>query len=205
MRPFVLGIAGGTASGKSTLTTAVSAELGERCLVIKHDRYYFSIPADFKEHPETFNFDHPDSLETDRLIRDLGALAQGQGSFLPRYDFATHLRLSDEWIEPRPIIIVEGILVLSCQKLCERFDLKLFIDAPQSIRLARRMQRDQQTRGRKPKDILEQFERSVEPMHNRFVEPSKENADRIVDGTVDVEQLTSELLALIDERTNKHG
>ena len=186
--PTIVGIAGGTASGKSTLARAVAEATG--ALHILHDRYYFTLPEAFRERPSTYNFDHPVALDTERLIENLASLRAGQSASLPVYDFKTHTRAPElEEVAPHPIVLVEGILAFSEPRLCELMDLQLFVDAPADIRLMRRIRRDLQKRGRTIEAVLEQYERTVRPMHEAFVAPTQAGADLVLDGTEPPEEL----------------
>lgn len=196
MKPFVVGIAGGTASGKTTAAQQFVERLGARGVLIDHDRYYKSLPPHTR--PLDHNFDHPHSLDTERLVRDLDGLRAGTAVRVPRYDFASHSRLGEEdLLEPTPVIVVEGILVLSDAALRERFDARIYVDAPDDTRLIRRIRRDLKQRGRQVDEVLAQWERTVAPMHRKFVAPSKAHADIVLDGTEDLASLVNELLALV--------
>jgi uridine kinase len=198
MRPVVVGIAGGTASGKSTLARKLCEVLGDRSLLLLHDRYYFSLPEHLRGNPLEYNFDHPESLETERLVRDLATLRTGKPAMLPRYDFAHHLRCEEEdRVEPHPVIVLEGILVLADPGLRAVMDHRVYVTAPDDIRLARRIRRDLDHRGREVHEVLAQYERTVRPMHLAYVEPSRAHADLVIDGTVSVEQSVRRVLDLI--------
>lgn len=182
----VLALAGGSGSGKSTLARALVERLGaSRCLHLQHDRYYRSLPdgAD----PVAYDFDRPEALDTERLAADLGLLLRGHPAALPRYDFARHRRLEeDEPVEPRELIVLEGILVLWAPELQPLLHHRVYVHAPEEVRLARRMQRDVVERGRDPEGVLAQFQRSVRPMHARYVAPCRAGADLVVDGAADL-------------------
>lgn len=183
-KPYIVGIAGGTGAGKTTLAHILFDHLGDdRALSIAHDAYYrdFShIPADQRGQ---INFDHPDALETDLLVQHLQALSRGETVSIPTYDFATHIRTGRTFeICPRPIIIVEGILLLVEQILRDVLNLKIFVDTPPDIRLIRRINRDVDKRGRTPKSVTLQYRETVRPMHDAYVEPSRKYADLIVCG-----------------------
>ena len=200
MIPTVVGIAGGTASGKTTTARALVDRLGEQCLWITHDRYYKTMPVEFEADPTAYNFDHPDALDTVRLVRDLAALRRGESVQLPGYDFSRHERAQPEtWdpVDPRPLIIVEGILVLSDPALREQMDHKVYVHAPDDIRLMRRIRRDVTHRDRDVAEILHQYERTVRPMHNRYVAPSMGFADLVVDGTTTTEAMVASVIALV--------
>lgn len=196
MKPFVVGIAGGTASGKTTAAHQFVEKLGARAVLIDHDRYYKSLTPHTR--PLDHNFDHPHSLDTERLVRDLDGLRAGKTVAVPRYDFASHSRLPEEDVlEPRPVIVVEGILVLADEDLRARFDAKVYVDAPDDTRLIRRIRRDLKQRGRQVDEVLSQWERTVAPMHRKFVAPSRAHADIVLDGTEDVAALVNALLSLV--------
>lgn len=198
MRPLLVGIAGGSASGKSTLSKAVVEALGDRGLLVLHDRYYKSLPPHLEQHPLDWNFDHPISLETERMVADLAELRAGRTARLPVYDYATHRRRpTDEEVPPRPVIIVEGILVLAIEGLRDVLDKRVFVSVPDDVRLIRRIRRDTDTRGREIHQILEQYERTVRPMHQRYVEPSRTWADLVVDGQAPLEASMGMVLDLI--------
>lgn len=181
-RPRIVAIAGGSASGKSTLSAALVDQLGDRAGLILHDRYYRSPPAETEV--STWNFDHPDSLDTPLLVAHLDALRDGRAVDVPRYDFAQHCRAGGtDRVMPAPLIVVEGILVLADADLRARCDVSIFVDTAADIRLARRIRRDVLERGREPLGILERYLSMVRPMHEAYVEPSKRHADLIIDGT----------------------
>lgn len=193
---FFVGVAGGTASGKSTLCRALADRLGEACLHVIHDRYYHSLPEGMR--PLDYNFDEPKALDTARLVRDLDTLRSGQPVDMPQYDFKAHRRHPEpERVAPRPVVVVDGILTLSDDRLRERFDLSVYVDTPDDIRLIRRLRRDMARRGRAAEDVLVQYETTVRPMHERWVAPTRTRADLILDGTLAPQQLLLELLAEI--------
>lgn len=196
MRTVVIGMAGGSASGKTTAAAVLARRLGERCLLVQHDRYYR--PLAEGTDPAAHNFDHPDALESDRLAADLDALRAGRRARLPRYDFATHRR-EDRWddADPRPVVLVEGILVLADPVLRAALDHRVFVHAPDDVRLVRRIRRDLAERGRALADVLHQYERTVRPMHEAHVAPSRVHADLVLDGTRDPEGLAEEVLLLL--------
>ncbi|MGC6487631.1 MAG: uridine kinase [Planctomycetota bacterium] len=182
-RPFLLGISGGSGSGKTSLTRALQDALGaEGCSVLDHDSYY----RDLSDRPlsarERVNFDHPDSLDNDLLAHHLGALQSGRPVERPVYDFATHTRTRQtKRVEARPLVICEGILVLAVPALRRRLDLSVFVDAPADIRALRRVQRDVGERGRTVASVVQQYCETVRPMHAQFVEPAKRVADLVLD------------------------
>jgi uridine kinase len=181
-RPVIIGLAGGSGSGKSTILRRLLDELGpERVSVLPHDAYYRDLSDLPLQERERVNYDHPASLETPLLVHHMECLLEGRAVEKPIYDFTRHTRSSQtERIQPTPIIIVEGILVLAETTLTERMDIRLFVDTDDDIRLMRRIRRDMEERGRSLESILEQYETTVRPMHVEFVEPSKRNADVII-------------------------
>lgn len=180
--PVVLGIAGGSGSGKTTVLQQIIREFGsDPIAVLDHDAYYRDLSPLSPEERSQFNFDHPDALETDLMAEHLDRLIEGESIEKPVYDFTTHTRKDEtETVEPRPVIIIEGILVLAESILEERMDIKIYVDAADDIRLMRRIRRDINERGRSIEGILRQYERTVRPMHLEFVEPSKREADIII-------------------------
>ena len=178
----VIGIAGGSGSGKTTVMRRVLDAFGPRRIaLLDHDAYYRDLAHLPAEARARFNFDHPDALETGLMVEHLDRLLGGHAIEKPTYDFTTHGRRDEtERIEPRPVIIVEGILVLAEPELRERMDIKLYVDAPADVRLMRRITRDLHERGRSIEAVLAQYQHSVRPMHLEFVEPSKRCADLII-------------------------
>jgi len=187
-RPFVVLIAGGTASGKTTLCRKLVEKTG--ALLITHDRYYCDIP-----HPRGFNFDHPDALDTARLEADVDALCSGVSTDLPVYDFATHSRTDQtERVDSGSLIVVEGILVLQSLRLVRAASLIVYVDTPDDIRLVRRIRRDISERGRTVDSVLDQYLGTVRPMHRAFVESTRDRARLVLDGTREPTQLLDELM-----------
>ncbi|PSQ74062.1 MAG: uridine kinase [Bacteroidetes bacterium QH_9_64_21] len=180
--PVVIGIAGGSGSGKTTVLNRIIGEFGpDPIAVLDHDAYYRDLSHLSPEKRARFNFDHPDALETELMTEHLDALIEGEAIEKPVYDFTTHTRAEEtETVEPRPVIIIEGILVLAESSLEERMDIRIYVDAADDIRLMRRIRRDLQERDRSIEGILRQYERTVRPMHLEFVEPSKREADIII-------------------------
>ena len=183
-KSYVVGIAGGSGSGKTTLATALLDRLGDdKGVVIPHDAYYRDLAHLTVAEREEHNFDHPDALETELLLSHLEILDSGEVVQIPQYDFETHTRIKDgRSLDPKPVIVVEGVLVLADEALRDRLDLKIFVEAPPDIRLSRRLMRDQRERGRDTESVISQYEDTVRPMHDRFVEPSKAFADVIYPG-----------------------
>ncbi|NOY89603.1 MAG: uridine kinase [Deltaproteobacteria bacterium] len=180
--PFVIGIAGGTGSGKTTIARRIAASVpAESVSTLEHDSYYRDRPDLTYEERCALNFDHPESLETPLLAQQLEALRAGDRVDAPIYDFKTHTRKDESRrVLPTPVIVVEGILVLAESSLRELFDIKIFVDTDADIRVFRRIRRDIEQRGRDFASIREQYYRTVRPMHLRFVEPSKRWADIII-------------------------
>jgi uridine kinase len=180
--PFLIGIAGGTGSGKTTVANAIVKRVGEeRIAILSHDSYY----RDFVDLPKDIldrqNFDHPDSLESELLVRHLKALKQGMVVETPIYDFKVHRRAAESRrVEPRRVILVDGILIYAEPELRKLFDVKIYVDTDADIRFIRRLKRDIAERGRTVDSVVKQYESTVRPMHMEFVEPSKRYADLIV-------------------------
>jgi uridine kinase len=186
-------MAGGTASGKSTLAQAVAARLD--ALLVSHDRYYHDVVE-----PLGHNYDHPDALDTARLVADMRCLAEGKAALLPIYDFATHTRLTDlERTEPKPVVLVEGILTLADSRVRSLAQLTVFVEAPDDIRLVRRIRRDVLSRGRSVEGVLAQYMKTVRPMHEQFVVPSGTGVDVRLDGTAPPETLVRRLVTIIED------
>ncbi len=180
--PLVIGIAGGSGSGKTTIAEAL-ADAIDGVTFIRHDDYYRHRPELTLEQRALLNYDHPDSLETDLLAKHLQMLRDGQPIDKPTYDFTNHIR-SDKTIAiaPAPVVVIEGILVLAEPALRDHMDLKVFVDTDADLRLARRLERDITERGRTADSVLRQYLATVRPMHLEFVEPSKKHADIIIPG-----------------------
>lgn len=178
----VIGIAGGSGSGKTTVLHRIMERFGpEQLAVLDHDSYYVDLSHRPMEERAAFNFDHPHALETPLMRAHLDRLIEGYPVDKPLYDFTTHSRKrATVRVEPRPVLIVEGILVVAERVLRERMDIKIFVDADDDVRLMRRIRRDMIERGRTIEMVLEQYERTVRPMHLEFVEPSKRLADVII-------------------------
>lgn len=180
--PVVIGVAGGSGSGKTTVARRIVESLGdEHVSVLYHDRYYRDRPDLRLEERAALNYDHPDSLETDLLVRHVRALREGQAIEMPGYDFARYCRRpTTETIQPRRAIIVEGILIYAEAALRELMDVKVFVDTDDDTRFIRRLRRDVADRGRTMESVIEQYLGTVKPMHLEFVEPSKRYADVII-------------------------
>lgn len=181
-RPFVVGIAGGTGSGKTTVAHKLAEAMPEgRCVTIEHDAYYYDQGHLAAEDRAKINYDHPASLETGLLIDQLRALRDGRAVEVPIYDFANHTRRAESRpVLPARVIVVEGILVFTEPALRELMDIKIFVDTDPDIRLMRRIRRDLEHRGRTFQSVREQYYATVRPMHLEYVEPSKRWADIII-------------------------
>ncbi|MFA6956922.1 MAG: uridine kinase [Thermoanaerobaculia bacterium] len=180
--PVIIGIAGGTGSGKTTIARRVYEQIGrDRIEWISHDSYYRNFGDLPLEERHRVNYDHPDSLETTLMVEQLDQLLGGNPIEIPVYDFSTHLRsVHTRRVDPKPAVIVEGILVLAEPEIRKRIDIKLFVDTPADIRFLRRLRRDIESRGRTVESVIDQYLATVRPMHEEFVEPSKRFADLII-------------------------
>ena len=178
---IVIGIAGGTGSGKSTITRKLIQRFGSDVSVIHHDNYYKAHHNMPYEERCKLNYDHPNAFDTDLLIRAVEDLKNGLEVTCPVYDFTIHDR-SEETIIVRParVIIVEGILIFESRELCSLMDIKLYVDTDADVRILRRITRDVRDRGRSLESVIDQYLQTVKPMHEQFVEPSKKNADIII-------------------------
>jgi uridine kinase len=199
---FILGVAGGSGSGKTYFAKALTEALGEHATIVYQDNFYIDQSHRFDHDGGSVNFDHPESLELTLLAKCLGELKTGKGTKIPQYDFVTHSRLKEELHVPQKrIIIVDGILIFHPDYLRPQFDEMVFFDTPEELRYQRRLERDVKERGRRPEGVREQFLKQVKPMHDEFVEPSKAFAHKVIRdlGEFD-EQLksyTQKLLSLI--------
>ena len=180
--PLVIGIAGGSGSGKTTVAQEILQRVGpERIAYIQHDSYYKDLTGLPPTQRAEVNFDHPNSLETELLIEHVEQLKHGHTIEVPIYDFSTHSRTDKTFsVTPHGVIVVEGILIFVEAALRPLFDVKLFVDTDADIRLIRRLQRDITERGRTVETVIKQYQSTVRPMHLEFVEPSKRYADVII-------------------------
>ena len=178
---MIIGIAGGTGIGKTTITRRLIQNFGSEVSVIHHDNYYKAHHDMPYEERAKLNYDHPNSFDTDLLIRDLKELRQGRTITCPVYDYAIHDR-TDKTVTVRPtrVIVVEGILIYENRELCDQMDIKLFVDTDADVRILRRIVRDVRDRGRSLESVINQYLNTVKPMHEQFVEPSKRRADIII-------------------------
>lgn len=181
MKRVIIGICGGTGSGKTTLAEKIYNRFRSRATLISMDSYYKSNPSIPLEERAKCNYDHPDAFETELLIKHLKQLKNGGAVDVPQYDYCNHLR-KDEFVrvESRQIIITEGILLLENIALCNLFDIKIYVDTDADVRILRRIMRDVNERGRSLDSVVKQYQATVKPMHEQFVEPYKRRADIIV-------------------------
>jgi uridine kinase len=201
--PIVIGIAGGTGSGKTTVAHTIVERVGAQYIAyLPHDAFYRDLSHLPPEKRSEVNFDHPNSLETELLIQHIQQLKVGQPIDLPIYDFKTHTRTSQTRpLHPQPIILVEGILIFAEPKLLPLYDIKIFVDTDADIRFIRRLQRDIQERGRTTESVIDQYLATVRPMHLEFVEYSKRYADIIIPeggfNTVAIDMVVARVLELL--------
>lgn len=203
---MIVGVAGGTGSGKTTFAKALSKLVPTQAVIITQDSYYASFSELSFEERVKINYDHPDSFEDSLLIEHLKALRRGESIEVPVYDFAAYTRSQDVIkVEPVPIVIVEGILVLANPELRRLFDLKIFVDNDPDVRVLRRLIRDVKERGRTLDSVQTQYLKTVKPMHEAYVEPSKKYADLIVpEGGFNTVALTT-VAALLKEYLRQIG
>jgi len=203
--PVLIGIAGGTGSGKTTVANGILERAGaENIAFLPHDAYYRDLGDLPSPQRELMNFDHPDALETTLLIKHLKALRNLKPVEIPIYDFTTHSRTSlTKLVEPKPVILVDGILIFAEPDLKELFDVKIFVDTPADVRFIRRLQRDIAERGRTVESVIHQYQTTVRPMHEEFVEPSKRHADVIIPeggwNTVAMDMVVTRIEALLSQ------
>lgn len=210
MKTIIIGIAGGTGSGKTTLTKRLWEHCGaEEVSIINHDSYYKRHDELSYEERCKLNYDHPDSFDTALLVEHLNLLREGHAVQVPVYDYTIHNR-SDKTVEvaPAPVIIVEGILIFTAPELCDLMDLKVFVDTDADVRILRRIVRDVKKRGRTLDSVVTQYLTTVKPMHEQFVEPSKRKADLIVPeggrNLAALELLTKWLATHLEEARNEN-
>lgn len=179
---MIIGICGGTGSGKTTIARAIVEAVGARSVVlIEQDSYYRNLADMPLDERHQANFDHPDAIDSDLLVNHLKRLKGGDSVEMPLYDMVTHTRYEEtELIEPKPVVIVEGILIFAEPRVLDLLDMRVFVDTPDDIRLMRRLKRDITERGRTFERTLDQYARTIRPMHFEFVEPSKRHADIII-------------------------
>ncbi|MCC7443111.1 MAG: uridine kinase [Bdellovibrionales bacterium] len=202
-RPHILAVCGGSGSGKTTFARKLAERLNSgavadapRAVILAQDSYYIDQSARFKEDGGDVNFDHPDALEWPLIAEHLRALRAGRAVEVPVYDFATHRRLNRTEHPPAvPVIIVDGILILSQEILLPLYDDVIFLDVPEKLRFERRFRRDTVERGRTAEGVLRQLERQVKPMHDLYVQPSARHAHRVIHDTVEFDRVLEEVAA----------
>lgn len=205
MQPIVIGVAGGTGSGKTTVANQILQRVGAQLITyIPHDAYYRDHSHLPLRQRDRVNYDHPNSLETELLIEHLKELRAGHAVEIPIYDFTTHTRTQQtRHVEPAPVILVEGILVFAESKLRELFDVMLYVDTDADVRFIRRLQRDIEERGRSVESVCEQYLSTVRPMHLEFVEPSKRYANVIIPeggfNEVAIEMVAARVKGMLEE------
>ena len=203
VKTLLLGVAGGSGSGKTTVSDSILNRVGHnRIVYLQHDAYYRDRSTLPLEERARINYDHPDSLETELLIDQLKALQAWQPIQMPQYDFAKHTRKREtRMIEPRAVILVEGILIFADRTLRDMFDIKIFVDTDSDLRFLRRLQRDIAERGRTTDSVIQQYLDTVRPMHLEFVEPSKRYADVIIPeggfNTIAVDMVVARINAIL--------
>ena len=204
MGSIVIGVAGGSGSGKTTVVRGIIRQLGtDAVTVIHHDSYYRDTSHLAPDDRNAINYDHPDALETELLTEHLCELRAGRSVAVPVYDFSEHRRLPDrELVEPRKVVIVDGLLILWDAALRALMDIKVFVDTDADLRFIRRLERDIRERGRSTDSVIQQYQRTVRPMHLEFVEPSKRYADIILPegghNTVAIDMLVTTVRAALD-------
>lgn len=204
-QPVTIAVAGGTGSGKTTVSVALLERVGrDNVAYLAHDNYYKDLRNLPPEQRKLINFDHPDSLDTPLLIEHIQRLQAWQPVEMPTYDFAHDARLeASEYVAPQPVILVEGILILTDERLRQLFDIKIFVDTDADIRFIRRLQRDIAERGRSVESVINQYMKTVRPMHLKFVEPSKRHADLIIPqgghNIVAIDTIATRLRAMLHE------
>ncbi len=200
--PIVIGIAGGTGSGKSTIIKRIKEQFNDAVTILSHDYYYKAHDELTYEERTKLNYDHPDAFDTDLMIEHIRELKRGEFVERPTYDFSAHNRRKETvTVVPSKVIIVEGILIFENRELRDMFDIKVFVDTDADVRIIRRILRDVRERGRTLESVINQYLSTVKLMHEQFVEPSKKNADIIIPeggyNTVAIEMLNQRIMALL--------
>jgi len=193
-QPFIIGVAGGSGSGKTYFARELQRQLGSSvCDIIYQDNFYIDQSQKFDFDGGSVNFDHPSSIDFELLAKQLAQLKSGKAADIPIYDFVTHSRKTETiFIEPKAVIIVDGILIFHADNVRMHFDEMVFFDTPEQLRFDRRLERDVKERGREPEGVRNQFLKQVKPMHDQFVEPSKAFANKLVCEVVEFEQTLQE-------------
>ncbi len=202
--PIVIGIAGGTGSGKSTIIKKIKEQFNDAVTILSHDYYYKAHDDLTYEERTKLNYDHPDAFDTDLMVEHIKALKRGEFVERPSYDFSAHNRRKETvTVVPSKVIIVEGILIFENVELLDMFDIKVFVDTDADVRIIRRILRDVKERGRTLESVINQYLTTVKLMHEQFVEPSKKNADIIIPeggyNTVAIEMLNQRIRALLGD------
>jgi uridine kinase len=206
-RPLVIGVAGGSGSGKTTVTTAILERVGrDRIALLPHDSYYHDLSHLQLQERAQVNLDHPDAFDNALYLAHLDALINGEQVPMPVYDFTTYVRLPNVVIvSPQPVVLVEGILIFADAQLRSRMSVKLFVDTESDLRIIRRIQRDTTSRGRTVETVIEQYLTTVRPMHLEFVEPSKRYADIIIPigglNTIAIDMVVAKIESLLDSHS----
>ncbi len=201
---MIIGICGGTGSGKTTIARSIVEAVGRANVVlVEQDSYYRNLADMPLDERHQANFDHPDSIDSDMLVNHLMRLKQDLSVEMPLYDFVTHTRSEEiEIINPKPVVIVEGILIFAEPRVLDLLDVRVFVDTPDDIRLMRRLRRDINERGRTFERTLDQYERTIRPMHFEFVEPSKRHADIIIPEGSNTGVTVEFLCSMVREKLN---
>ena len=203
MKTLCIGVAGGTGSGKTTVANEIVRRVGrDRIVIVNQDRYYHDLAHLDGHHRSHHNFDHPDAIEEELLEKHISLLKAGEAAPLPVYDFARHVRVAaTEWVDPQPVILVEGILILAIPPIRELLDVKIFVDTDADLRFIRRLRRDMAERERTIDGVVDQYLATVRPMHLEFVESSKRWADVIIPeggfNTVALDLVISRILQML--------
>lgn len=202
---MIIGICGGTGSGKTTIARRITEAVGRKnVILLEQDSYYRNLEDMPLDERRQTNFDHPDSIDSEMLMNHLKRLKGANSIEMPVYDFKTHTRLREtEHLEPKPVVIVEGILIFSEARVLSLLDVRVFVDTPDDIRFIRRLERDITERGRTVESVIAQYRATVRPMHYEFVEPSKRHADLIIPEGGNPEIGVEFLCGLIREKLRK--
>lgn len=204
--PLIIGVAGGSGSGKTTVTQAILERVGrERIAMLPHDSYYHDLSHLPLDERAQVNFDHPDAFDNALYLSHVDTLIAGQPIAMPTYDFAAYVRLPEVvMVQPQPVVLVEGILIFADAALRARMSIRLFVDAESDLRIIRRIQRDTRQRGRTVESVIDQYLTTVRPMHLEFVEPSKRYADVIIPNgglnTIATDMVVARIEQMLDER-----
>ena len=202
---MIIGICGGTGSGKTTIARRIVKAVGrENVVLVEQDSYYRNLADMPLDERHQANFDHPDSIDSEMLVHHIKRLKSGQSIEMPIYDFVEHVRSDQtEHIDPKPVVIVEGILIFAEARVLDLLDVRVFVDTPDDIRLIRRLRRDINERGRTFEQTLWQYENTIRPMHFEFVEPSKRHADIIIPESGNSEISIKFLCSMVREKLFK--